>query len=346
METHQFEVRKVFDPILRFLHAWNALAIVCLIGTAWASEIFEKGPGEKTIWILHILIGYALIFGVSFRVVWGLVGPEHARLKQMWHPKFWITKFRNLRLKYKSHTTSIKSFGHDPIASLAYIAVYLVVIGMIVSGLMLAAIEHGMGPFAERFFDQVNLKHTFKEPHEIGSLFLIGFIVLHIGAIIWHERRDKTPIAQSMISGYQYRRHEKLKFWLVIGSWGLAGLGSNAFATTPTELQKGYAVAAKTENPAFKAFSKENGNTFFHLERTHSDGKKVSCATCHTADPRKTGLSRANKEIEPLAPSVNPKRFTDQNQVEKWFRRNCMDVLERPCTAQEKGHFIEYLKSL
>lgn len=90
----------------------------------------------------------------------------------------------------------------------------------------------------------------------------------------------------------------------------------------------------------------EAGNLFFHQERTHSDGRKVSCATCHTSDPRNKGMTRANKEIAPMAPSVNPMRFTDPAKVEKWFTRNCKDVLERPCTPQEKSDFIEYLRSL
>jgi hypothetical protein len=50
--------------------------------------------------------------------------------------------------------------------------------------------------------------------------------------------------------------------------------------------------------------------------------------------------------IEAMAPSVNPQRLTDAAKVEKWFGRNCKDVLERNCTAQEKGDYIQYLLSI
>ncbi|MCE9633679.1 MAG: DUF1924 domain-containing protein, partial [Methylophilales bacterium] len=50
--------------------------------------------------------------------------------------------------------------------------------------------------------------------------------------------------------------------------------------------------------------------------------------------------------IEPMAPIMNPQRFTDQAKVEKWFGRNCKDVLERTCTAQEKGDYIQYLVNI
>ena len=120
----------------------------------------------------------------------------------------------------------------------------------------------------------------------------------------------------------------------------------NAFAATPQELLKQYEVQAKQENAAFAGFLAERGGNFFKAERTHSDGKKVSCATCHTSDPRNQGKTRANKVIEPMATVANPQRFTDAAKVEKWFGRNCKDVLERTCTAQEKGDYIQYLISV
>ncbi len=120
----------------------------------------------------------------------------------------------------------------------------------------------------------------------------------------------------------------------------------NAFAATPQELLKQYEVQAKQENASFAGFSANRGADFFKAERTHSDGKKVSCSTCHTSDPRNKGKTRANKVIEPMATGVNPERFTDSAKVEKWFGRNCKDVLERTCTAQEKGDYIQYLMSV
>ena len=52
------------------------------------------------------------------------------------------------------------------------------------------------------------------------------------------------------------------------------------------------------------------------------------------------------KAIEPMATAANPRRFTDVAKVEKWFKRNCKDVLDRECTAREKGDVITYLRSL
>lgn len=56
--------------------------------------------------------------------------------------------------------------------------------------------------------------------------------------------------------------------------------------------------------------------------------------------------SVTGKPIDPLAPAANPERFTNPAKVEKWFKRNCKDVLKRECTPQEKGDVLTYLLSI
>lgn len=99
-------------------------------------------------------------------------------------------------------------------------------------------------------------------------------------------------------------------------------------------------------NPQFKTFSRAEGEKIFRTERINSKGEKISCMTCHTSDPKAEGLSRANKVIAPIARVVNKERFTDIAKVEKWFKRNCKDVLDRECTNSEKGHFTIYMISV
>ncbi|MEW5850915.1 MAG: DUF1924 domain-containing protein [Myxococcota bacterium] len=125
----------------------------------------------------------------------------------------------------------------------------------------------------------------------------------------------------------------------------LIGLAVVAAAAAPRDLLQRYEHEARSEDAAFTGFSSERGRALYLTERTTSRGQTVSCATCHTADPTQPGKTRANKRIDPLAPAANPARLTDPATVEKWFLRNCRDVLERPCTAREKGDFITYLLS-
>jgi hypothetical protein len=56
--------------------------------------------------------------------------------------------------------------------------------------------------------------------------------------------------------------------------------------------------------------------------------------------------SVTGKAIKPLSPNVNPERFADQAKAEKWFRRNCNDVLGRECVAQEKADVLSWLMTV
>lgn len=113
-----------------------------------------------------------------------------------------------------------------------------------------------------------------------------------------------------------------------------------ALAETPQEMLRTHEQEAGGQGSAAR------GEKFFFAKRAHSNGEMVGCTTCHTDNPKATGKTRANKLIEPIASIANKERFTDPAKVDKWFKRNCKDVLERACTAQEKADFIAFMLSV
>lgn len=127
-----------------------------------------------------------------------------------------------------------------------------------------------------------------------------------------------------------------------------AGAATAIAAVSPAQkvVQDHYATQARTADAAFKDGSVQRGEAFFQGRHTGGKADSPSCTSCHTSDLKKPGKTRAGKEIAPMAPSVNPKRLTDLAEVEKWFKRNCSDVLGRECTAPEKADVIAYLLSL
>ena len=115
-----------------------------------------------------------------------------------------------------------------------------------------------------------------------------------------------------------------------------------AFAANPAQIKERFEAEARTA-PGFAGFSAQRGERFFRS----AHGGDWSCASCHTDNPLAAGRhAKTGKTIAPLAPAANRERFTDAATAEKWFRRNCNDVLGRACTAQEKGDVLEYLMSL
>jgi hypothetical protein len=122
----------------------------------------------------------------------------------------------------------------------------------------------------------------------------------------------------------------------------LASMSSLAGAA-PRDLLAVYEAAARQSTPVFAGFSAVRGARFF--QEPH--GNEWSCATCHTPNPATAGKhARTGKAITPLAPGANPERFADAASAEKWFRRNCNDVLGRECTPLEKGDVLTWLLSL
>jgi Ni/Fe-hydrogenase 1 B-type cytochrome subunit len=195
---------KVYDPVLRTLHAGNGLVILLLIISSLVAEGLGHTPEAAALWRFHAWTGYALVMGLAGRIAWGINGPEHARWSALWHWPDWMQALRTRKFFGEP-----REFGHEPLASAAYLAFYVVLLAMAVTGLALAAIDQGRGPLVFLLGHDVTLKHLFREPHEVLEKVVWGYVVLHIAALVLHEARHGVPMAQAMVSGYQYRKEKE-----------------------------------------------------------------------------------------------------------------------------------------
>lgn len=115
------------------------------------------------------------------------------------------------------------------------------------------------------------------------------------------------------------------------------------FAQTPNEVLALIQTDAAGSTPDFQGFSAARGEKFFKAKH----GQEWSCTSCHTDNPAAQGKhAKTEKLIDPIAPAANAERFTNPKKVEKWFKRNCNDVLDRVCTPQEKGDVLAYLLTI
>ena len=131
-------------------------------------------------------------------------------------------------------------------------------------------------------------------------------------------------------------RHDTITFTLA-ALLASAALPLLAHAATPAELEAGY--TAKAGAPA----NAQRGQQFF----TTRHGREWSCSSCHGATPTRAGSHAATgKAIAALAPAANAERFADAAKTEKWFRRNCNDVIGRECSDAEKADVLGWLRTL
>lgn len=117
----------------------------------------------------------------------------------------------------------------------------------------------------------------------------------------------------------------------------VAVLASTANAAMPADLLSRYSAQASAAPQPLR------GRQFF----TQPHGREWSCASCHGVMPTETGRhASTGKPIGALAPAFNAERFADAAKAEKWFRRNCNDVVGRECTAAEKSDVLGWLMTL
>ena len=127
------------------------------------------------------------------------------------------------------------------------------------------------------------------------------------------------------------------RLWALVGLCTLTAFSAHAADTTPAPQLSHWTAQAGAPAKA------DRGQVLFNQRH----GGEWSCASCHGTPPTAQGKhASTGKAIAPLAPAFNAKAFTDTAKVDKWFKRNCKDVLSRECSAQEKADVLAYLTSL
>lgn len=123
---------------------------------------------------------------------------------------------------------------------------------------------------------------------------------------------------------------------------------TNSHAETPADIRMAYSNQASQANAPQTSYlpSASRGEALFRQRFNHND-KMPACTSCHTDKPQQAGQHAiTGKTIRPMATAANANRFTDPEKVEKWFGRNCKEVIGRPCTPAEKADFITYMSEV
>lgn len=343
---------KVWDVAVRLGHLMMAGLV---LGALLTAE--EDGTIP-----LHTRLGLLLLGVVVFRVVWGFVGSPHARFRDF------VRSPREVLAAAKAMAQRRPELhlGHNPVGGMMVLALLASLATITVTGVVIA-----MGPEWDGALATVLSKssaHAVKEVHEGAAGLLVVLVGLHVAGVLVSSVLERQNLVAGMVTGYK-RAPETVAAELAAAPrqglvsrlagfavalalaagpvtlvWTLLPVGT-AEAAPPSALLPAYEAAARAEDATFKAFDAERGRALYVEEHQGAKGP-VSCATCHMEDPRTTGRSPAGKVIEPLAPSANPERFTDQKKADKWFDRNCKQVLGRACSAREKGDLLTYLSTL
>lgn len=163
---------KVWDLFVRLYH-WSQAA---LIAAAWITA------GEVK-W-LHERIGYAIMVLVVLRILWGFIGPRHARFADFVRsPRAVLTYLADLLRR-----GARRYLGHNPAGGAMIVALLTAILGTGMTGWLLTT---------DAWFGSDGME----ELHESLAKLILVLVAVHVAGVIFESLRHRENLVRSMITG-------------------------------------------------------------------------------------------------------------------------------------------------
>ncbi len=225
---------KVWDWQLRVLHWTIALLVITLllliVCYEWLEDMGIEEDSLEPLLKTHAYIGHILAVAFILRIVWGFAGNRYARWSDIIGLK-WSDIWGHIRwILGGLKGLPPVNIGHNPLASLFYIALFMVLTTQVISGIILAGEEFKMFPgnlIVKQGFvthagtaiahgdeneeEEEGIEEVFEEVHEFGFYFIIFYLVAHLTGLVLHEVGERRGLFSSMINGSKYYHEEELK---------------------------------------------------------------------------------------------------------------------------------------
>jgi len=182
--------RLVWDLPLRAFHWLFAASILASWGTAQLGFSWMQ-------W--HIYLGYWMMGLLLFRLIWGFVGPRHARFTSFLKGPGEV--WRYTRSLPRGAASAVHTIGHNPLGGLMVILMLLLVGFQVSTGLFATDDVTWTGPFYPAVSDA--MAKTLTGLHHLNFNFIWAAIALHVGAIVYYARVKKQNLVPAMLTGWK-----------------------------------------------------------------------------------------------------------------------------------------------
>lgn len=163
---------KVWDPFVRIFH-WS-LVVSFVIAYATGDEI------ER----VHVAAGYAIASLLAVRILWGFVGPRHARFSTFVRPPSEVLAYlRDVVMLRAPHY-----IGHNPAGGAMIVALMVALTGTCATGYMMTT---------DTYWGSKLVEHI----HEFLANLTVGLIVAHVLGVLIASFEHRENLVASMISG-------------------------------------------------------------------------------------------------------------------------------------------------
>lgn len=178
----------VWDLSVRVFH-WS---LVCLVIALWYTSDGERGLIEY-----HMQLGYCVIFLITYRLLWGVLGSHFAKFK---HFALSWQEVREYLFSVKTNTN--KAYvGHNPLGSLMVILMLALFLLQAGSGLFISDDVFSSGPY-HSLIDN-DFAKILKDIHSITFDIIFILSVVHVLAVLWHVFVKKHALVKAMFTGYK-----------------------------------------------------------------------------------------------------------------------------------------------
>jgi len=167
----------VWDPFVRIFH-WSLVGLFVLAFVT----------GDETEW-LHLTAGYAIAVLIVLRIIWGFVGPRHARFSDFIQTPREVTGYVRSAIGLRAP----RYLGHNPAGGLMIIALLAMLIGISATGFMMTTDAFWGAEWVE-------------DLHEGLVYVTLGLIALHVAGVVLASIEHGENLVKAMITGRKRAR--------------------------------------------------------------------------------------------------------------------------------------------
>lgn len=202
---------RVWDTFVRVAH-WLLVA-----------GFFTAYLTEDDLLTAHVWAGYLVGSVVLLRVVWGFIGPEHARFGNFAYGPAKVIRYLGGLLRGHAE----RYLGHSPAGGAMVLLLLLSLAGTVWSGLTVYAYDRGAGPLAavlvggtsvperadsiaravsESPVSPEGVEEFWEEAHEVFANFTLLLVALHIGGVLLASYVHRENLVRAMVTGNKPER--------------------------------------------------------------------------------------------------------------------------------------------
>lgn len=146
----------------------------------------------------HAITGYTIGLLLLFRVVWGFLDIKHSKFKDF---NFDVKDLKEYMLNIFGNKKEYA--GHNPASSWAIIAMIILSLASVVSGVIVFGTQEGMGVLSFLNTSRYKDMDFFEDLHEFFTNAFMFVVFVHIAGASLDKILHKSKSVESMIYGYK-----------------------------------------------------------------------------------------------------------------------------------------------